>query len=668
MPDSSSSSVAATDQKRVLQFKSPFMGDVVATHVSGTERLSQLFHFDLSLQSAKGDLSADKILGSPVTIVFHPPASDKARVFHGYVTEFAQVGYGLRMHEYQATVRPWFWFLSRSADCRVYEDQSVEEIFRTVAKEHGFSDFRFELSRNPLKREYCVQYRETAFNFLSRLLEDEGIYYYFEHTDSKHTMVLVDKSTAHKTAPGYESVPYFPPSSNQQRRERDHLWSWSWQAAVQSGKYATSDFNFLKPTDSLRGEVEKTRGHGQAGHAVFDYPAELQQMSTGESKRIAGLRLEELQSAHWTARGQGNAAHLAPGMRFKLADHPGGATFNIDYLVVGASYTLSSNAYESGATGGTDFGLSIEAIDLKQQFRPPRTTPKPMIQGAQTAIVVSDSKDQPKNAEIPVDTHGRVRVKFHWDSSKAKRSCWVRIAQVWSGQGWGAQFIPRTGQEVIVSFLEGDPDRPIITGSVYNGSHSPPYTLPDKATQSGIKSRSSKQGADANFNEIRFEDDKGKEEFYLHAEKDLKVNVENDGTWTVGLDNDSPAKSKKGAAKFIVGKTYHLDAGDEITLETGQSKMVMKKDGSITINCKTMLIDATDKIDFKANSAITSKSNKDVKIDATMKVDVKGLQVAIEGTTKAEFKSSVQTKVEGTMVDVSANGIAQLKGSLVKIN
>ena len=663
----SSDSVAASDKDRVLQLKSPFGADVVATHVSGTERLSQLFHFDLSLQSAKGDLSADKILGSPVTILFHPPASGKPRVFHGYVTEFAQVGYGLRMNEYQATVRPWFWFLSRSADCRVYEDQTVEDIFRTVAKEHGFSDFRFKLSGKPPKREYCVQYRETAFNFLSRLLEDEGIYYYFEHTDSKHTMVLVDKSTAHEAVPDYESVPYFPASSNQARRERDHLWSWTWQAAVQSGKYATSDFDFLKPTGSLHAEVDKARGHAQAKHAIFDYPAELQQMSTGESKRIAGLRLDELQSSHWTARGQGNAAHLAPGARFKLADHPGGATFNIDYLIVGASYTLSSNAYETGDTGDADFGLSIEAIDLKQQFRPPRTTPKPLIQGAQTAIVISDSKDNPKNAEIPVDKHGRVRVKFHWDS-KVKRSCWVRVAQIWSGQGWGAQFLPRTGHEVIVSFLEGDPDRPIITGSVYNGTHSPPYTLPDKATQSGIKSRSSKNGAAANFNEIRFEDESGKEEFYLHAEKDLKVNVENDGTWTVGLDNDQPAKNKKGAAKFVVGKTYHLDAGDEITLETGQSKMVMKKDGSITINCKTMLIDATDKIDFKANSAINAKSNKDVKIDGTVSVAVKGLQVSVEGTTKAEFKSSVQTKVEGTMVDVSANGIASLKGALVKIN
>ena len=664
MPESSD---AATDKNRVLQFRSPFGADVVATHVSGSERLSQLFHFDLSLQSEKGDLSAEKILGSPVTILFQAPASSKPRVFHGHVTEFAQVGYGLRMHEYQATVRPWFWFLSRSADCRVFEDQTVEDIFRMVAKEHGFSDFRFELSGTLPKREYCVQYRETAFNFLSRLLEDEGIYYYFEHTDSKHMMVLVDKSTAHQAVSGYETVPYFPASSNQARRERDHLWSWTWQAAVQSGKYATSDFDFLKPTGSLRAEVETARRHAHATHAIFDYPAELQQMSTAESKRVAGLRLEELQSAHWTARGQGNAAHLAPGARFKLADHPGGATFNIDYLIVGASYTLSSNAYETGDTGDADFGLSIEAIDLKQQFRPPRTTPKPLIQGAQTAIVVADGKDKLKNTEIPADKYGRVRVKFHWDS-KVKRSCWVRVAQVWSGQGWGAQFLPRTGQEVIVSFLEGDPDRPIITGSVYNGSQSPPYTLPDKATQSGIKSRSSKDGASANFNEIRFEDDKGKEEFYLHAEKDLKVNVENDGTWTVGLDNDKPAKSQKGAAKFVVGKTYHLDAGDEITLETGQSKMVMKKDGSVTINCKTMLIDATDKIDFKANSAINAKSNKDVKIEGAVSVAVKGLQVAVEGTTKAEFKSSVQTKVEGTMVDVSANGIASLKGALVKIN
>jgi type VI secretion system secreted protein VgrG len=449
-------------------------------------------------------------------------------------------------------------------------------------------------------------------------------------------------------------------------RERDHVWSWTWQSTVQSGAYATSDFDFLKPAGSLVATQTTKRSHAQANYEIFDHPAELQVMTGSESSRIAKLRLEELQATHTIARGHGNALHLAAGARFKLTDHPQGESANIDYLIVGSSYSVSSNAYETGEGGAPDFEVSIEAIDLKQQFRAPRTTPKPLVQGSQTAIIVAGKNDNSSNKEICTDKYGRVRVKFHWDR-KGVSSCWVRVAQAWAGKNWGAQYIPRIGQEVIVSFLEGDPDRPIITGSVYNADEMPPYTLPANATQSGIKTRSSERGDDKKFNEIRFEDKTGSEELYLHAEKDLKVDVENDGTWTVGLDNDSPAKSKKGAAKFVVGKTYYLDAGDQITLETGQSKVVMKKDGSITINCKTLLIDATDKIDFKANTLINSKSNKDVKIEGTVSVAVKGLQVAVEGTTKAEFKSSVQTKVEGTMVDVSANGIASLKGALTKI-
>ena len=279
--------------------------------------------------------------------------------------------------------------------------------------------------------------------------------------------------------------------------------------------------------------------------------------------------------------------------------------------------------------------------------------------------------------EIYTDKFGRVKVQFHWDrhgKNDETSSCRVRVAQVWAGQEWGAIHIPRIGQEVIVSFLEGDPDRPIITGRVYNGENKPPYKLPDNATQSGIKSRSSAKGDDKTFNEIRFEDKKGSEELVIHAEKDFKVDVENDATWRVGLNEDSPAKSKKGAAKFEVGKTVLIDAGDEITIVTGESKIVMKKNGDIAVTCKTLKVTATDSIDMKANKAVQINGQQEVgvkslkiTVDGTTQVGVKSLDVKIEGTTSVGIKSSLQTKVEGTMLDLSGTAIASLKGALTKI-
>lgn len=635
------------------------------SQLSGSERLSQPFRLELSLRSERGDLDANEILGQPVAVSFPVPARSAERVLHGLVSDFTQLSYGERHHEYRVTLRPWFWFLSRTADCRVFQDQTVREIFETLAKEHGFSGFRFDLKGSYKKLAYCVQYRETAFNFLSRLLEQEGIYYFFEHTLQKHTMVLVDDSGTHKTADGYASVPYYPPATPNTQRVRDHLTSWTCVQSVQPGTYATTDFDFKQPATSLLKSHSIKRKHASAAFEIFDYPAELPAMKDddpsalhgGEAERIAKTRIEELQAGQTVAHGQGNAMGLAVGGQFELTNYPR-SNLNMKYLIVAASYSLASNAYESGESGGPDYHVSIEAIDLRTQYRAPRVTPKPVVQGAQTATVVGK-----KGEEIDTDKHGRVKIQFHWDrkgKQDDKSSCRVRVAQVWAGQQWGAMHIPRVGQEVIVSFLEGDPDRPIITGRVYNEQHKPPYDLPANATQSGIKTRSSKGGNSKNFNEIRFEDKAGAEELVIHAEKDFKVDVENDATWRVGLNEDSPAKSQKGAAKFVVGKTIHVDAGDEITFVTGESKIVMKKDGEITISCHKLLVKALDTVDLNATQKVL--------IEGKTQVGVKSVKVAVEGTANVEIKSNAVTKVEGTaMLDLSASGIASLKGALTKI-
>lgn len=663
----------ATDDNRLIKVTSPLGPNVLLfSQLTGSERLSQPFQFELSLRSDKGDLDADKVLGQPVAVSCALPSGNGERYFHGLASDFTQLSYGERHHEYQVVLRPWFWFLTRTADCRVYQDMTVREIFEQLVKEKGFSDFRFDLKGSYKKLAYCVQYRETAFNFLSRLLEHEGIYYFFEHAAQKHTMVLVDDSAAHKAVGGYDSVPYYPPSKPAAMRERDHLTSWNYARSVQPGAYATTDFDFKRPSTSLLKSHSLQRAHARSDMEVFDYPAELPAMkdadgtalAAAESARIAKLRLEELQAGHMTAHGQGNALGLAAGAKFALADYPR-SDLNIEYLIVATRYSLTADPHQTGESEETDFHVSVEAIDLKTQFRPPRVMPKPIVQGAQTATVVGKQGE-----EIDTDEFGRVKIQFHWDRKGKKddaSSCRVRVAQVWAGQEWGAIHIPRIGQEVIVSFLEGDPDRPIITGRVYNGEHKPPYKLPDKASQSGIKSRSTKEGDAKTFNEIRFEDKMGSEELVIHAEKDFKVDVENDATWRVGLDEDSPQKNKKGQAKMVIGKTLHVDVGDEITFVTGDSKIVMKKSGDIDVTCKTLTV--------KATSAINLKADKEVQINGQQEVGVKSLKVLVDGTTevgiksmKVEAKGSVSAKVEGSaMLDLSSSGIASLKGSLTKI-
>jgi len=670
----------ASDDNRPIQLTTPLDDDVLLLSLmSGTERLNQPFQFELSLLSEQGDVDADEILGEPIVVEFPLASGGGTRYFHGLVSDFSQLSYGERHHEYRATVRPWFWFLSRIADCRVFQDKTVKEIFEAVVKEHNFTDFRFEIGSGYKKHAYCVQYRETTFNFLSRLLEQEGIYYFFEHTEQKHTMVLRDDSSGATTVTGYDTVPYYPPTTTDSRRVRDHLTSWTFAKAVRPGKYATTDFDLRKPSTSLLKSKEIKRDHSLSDGEIFDYPADLPAMKDTDASAldasvaavIPGLRLEELQVAHMVAQGHGNALGLAPGRQFKLTDYPR-TDLNISYLVIGATYSLASNPYETGQSDQTDFHVSLEAIDLRTPFVPPRVTPKPVVQGAQTAFVVGKAGE-----EIDTDELGRVKVQFHWDRKGKKNetsSCRVRVAQLWAGKEWGAIHIPRIGQEVIVSFLEGDPDRPIITGSVYNGENKPPYVLPANATQSGLKSRSSKGGDAKTFNEIRFEDKKGMEELVIHAEKDFKVDVENDATWRVGLNEDKPAKSSKGAAKFEVGKTVLIDAGDEITIVTGQSKIVMKKNGDIAVTCKTLKVTATDSIEMKANKAVKINGQQEVEVkslkvtvDGTTQVGVKSLDVKVEGTTSVGIKSSVQTKVEGMMLDLSGTAMASLKGALTKI-
>ena len=685
--------MAISLNNRTLQLATPLGPDaLLPERVEISDRLSQPFEWTLDLLSESGDLNSDAILGKDVTLSFKLPATDAPRYFHGFVTEFAQTGYRRRLHEYQATVRPWLWFLTRTSDCRIFQRQSIPDIFEQVVKKHGFTDYRLKLSAQHKPWTYCVQYRETDFNFLSRLLEQDGIHYFFEHTRGRHVLVLCDDSTTLGKMPGYEEIPYFPPDGSLGQSPGDHFDAWSVTRMVQPGVYNTTDYDFEAPGISLLGKSQDSRKYARANFEMFDYPSAPAVLAPDDPKQIAKLRLEELQAQFMVARGQGDAAGVAAGWRFKLTQHPR-RDMNIEYLVTSVNLLFQAPPLDGGSDDlGAEVSVTVDAIDAKTPYRPPRLTPKPVIQGSQSAVVVGSA-----GAEIETDKYGRVRVQFPWDrygKNDENSSCWVRVAQVWAGKNWGAMHIPRIGEEVLVSFLEGDPDRPIITGRVYNAESMPPYTLPENATQSGIKSRSSKGGSSENFNEIRFEDKKDSEELHVQAEKDLtivvkhdrskkvqhdetveiqndrKSNIGNNEKCSVGKDHETTVGNDEKRSvtqnrstsvgsndKLSVGKDSTSDignnlvvtAGQQITLQTGASKLVMKADGTIELQGVTIKIAGSQSISEQAGQS----------------VEVKALQVSVNATT-LELKGT-KTAVEGALIDVNASGIASVKGSLTKI-
>jgi type VI secretion system secreted protein VgrG len=691
--------VAQQDKFPVQVTSPPSAGALLFERMSCHERLSEPFHFDLSVVGDRPDVGANLLLGQPVTVKVMLPGKS-ARPFNGLVTRFVRTGeqtLGLtqstrQLYRYQLRLQPWLWFLSRTADCRIFQKKTVKEIFEAVVKGHGFSDYRLTLTGEYQPLEYCVQYRETDLNFLNRLLEAAGIFYFFEHQDGKHTMVLADDGSAFKVAPGYDKVRFVQAQSG--RTTADTIDSWSSELLVQPGVYATTDYNFETPNLSLLKTVSQSRPYAHSGFEVFDYPAEPEVLNPAAVAQVANLRLAEAQVAYERYHGaSSDCGGLRTGAKFKLTDHPQ-APFNVpEYAIVGTEHTITSNQY---ASGGGDHGMTvaIEAIDAKTRFRPARITPKPSIQGAQTAVVVG-----PSGEEIYTDKYGRVKVQFPWDrygKQDENSSCWMRVAQVWAGKNWGAMHIPRIGQEVLVSFLEGDPDRPIITGRVYNASLMPPYDLPANKTQSGIISRSSLNGSTDNFNEIRFEDKKGSELLNVQAEKDFNSLVKNDETTevkhdrtdkvgnneTVTIEKDQSttingqetrkvAKDRTtnidGTEKLTVGKDQKIDVGakfelvaaDEISLTTGQSSLVMKKDGTIELKGMTITVEGSQSVTVKGNVGVTVQvSSTSVKLDPAQ-LKLAGTMIGING--------SAQTQVQGAIVQVSASGMAQISGGIIMI-
>ncbi len=564
-----------TQDTRLVALDTPLGDDkLLVRSITGTEGLSQLFRFSLDLLSTDPNLNFDDIVGKNVTARVSQGDDAEPRYFNGFISSFAQMYDKEYLNHYEAEMVPWLWFLTRTAACRIFQGKSVPEIIEQVFKDHGFSDYKLRLQGSYPQLDYCVQYRETACDFVMRLMEREGIFFFFEHENGKHTMVMGDSSSAHQDIPN--SSMRFDLSSSGQVGVEELVTSWRNEQEIRTGKYTLSDYNPLTPDLDLKVTVD-TIISSNANYEVFDFPGEYD--SKGDGDRYVRLRMEEEETAQRTITGGGDCPRFSAGFRFTLTGHER-QDQNGKYTLTSVAHRARQGGFHTGDTNDVVYANTFTCIPAATPYRPPRTTPRPVVRGTQTATVVG-----PEGEEIYSDKYGRVKVRFYWDyggDRKDYNSCWIRVSQPWAGAGWGAIALPRIGQEVIVDFLEGDPDRPIIVGRVYNGHQMPPYPLPDSQTKTAIKSYSTKGGG--GFNEFRFEDKKGEEQVFVHAEKNYDLRVKKDVYETIEeqrhlivkkdnfeqVEHDSHFAAKNDLVEKV-GRDHHLAVTGKEAVSVGQS-------------------------------------------------------------------------------------------------
>lgn len=681
----------------------------------GVEALGVPFEYRVVLLNPRGDLDLRKFLGRACSISFRG-SGDGLRSFHGLISHARLAGLLDHHTQYEVVLRPHLWFLSRSRDSRIFQGMTVPQILKKVFDEQGLDNVKQRLQGTYPERDYCVQYQESTFDFVSRLMEEVGIYYHFEHVADKHTLILCDSPQAHQPAPGPREIAYRTGA----RREllEEYLTDLESSCSVQPSTHVATDYNFEKPRVDLQVRQQERNLQAPGMGEFFEYPGLYGDVGAGEG--LSRLRVEEWAAQSQQYSIQGTARGPAAGYALTLKGHPQGS-LNRQYVVRESNYTVTASVTveRSGSEADVDFRAThiIAASDIP--YRSPRRTARPRIAGPQTALVVG-----PSGQELYCDKYGRVKVQFPWDRLGRKdenSSCWIRVAQSWAGKQWGAVFLPRIGHEVLVEFLEGDPDRPIITGSVYNADLMPPYALPDNLTQSGLKTRSLDEGTDDNFNEFRFEDKKDAEQVYLHAERDFDRVVENNDTLKVGFgkkedgnqtieifNNQSTAvgnkEAKEGNQNLKVWKDQTTTVGGQQILKVGFGGDGNSKDGGRSVEIAKDLVEEVGndhKLTVKNNHEVkvsqghasleVQQGNHEIKIASgtqtveaaqkiVLKVGASSITIAPDGITleavKIELKSQAnmmlkaqaQLSAEGCMVDVKSSGILNLKGSLTKIN
>ncbi|OGP79415.1 MAG: hypothetical protein A2V86_01730 [Deltaproteobacteria bacterium RBG_16_49_23] len=617
------------------------------------EGISSPFALHVSLVS-EDEINFDEMVGKEALLTLL--GEDNDRYLHGILRQFIQNGSKGRFYFYEAEVIPTFWLLSLEQDCRIFQNKKVEDIIKQVLQDGGITGdrFNFRLQGKYQEREYCVQYRETDLDFISRLCEEEGIFYFFEHAKDKHVLVFGDSTVAYKAIEGEVEITFNPAIGMVPGKE--FVYQFAFSQKVFSGKMTRRDFNFEKPTLDL---TSKEQDKSYQKLEVYDYPGRYVEENRG--KGLTKVRLEESITFKEKAEGKSTSPRLTPGFKFKLIDHER-KSFNQEYLLTEIRHEgQQPQALEELADPKEKFSYTNQFISIPSPvvFRPERKTPKPIVKGIQTAVVVG-----PKGEEIYTDKYGRIKVQFHWDregKKDDKSSCWIRVASIFAGGQYGAIFTPRIGQEVVVDFLEGDPDQPLITGRVYNADLMPPYTLPDEKTKSTIKTNSSIGGE--GFNEIRFEDKKGEEQLFIHAERNQDIRVKNDLYEWIG--NESHLIVKKDQLEMAEGDKHLTVKGDSnekvdgtLSLKVGmdmQEKVGMKHalDAGMEIHLKAGM-----NVVLEAGMSITLKAGGGFVVVGPAGVTISGTPVLINsgGAPGVGSGSSPQSPTEPQEADTAAPG------------
>ncbi|NWL80872.1 type VI secretion system tip protein VgrG [Pseudomonas taiwanensis] len=590
---------------------------------SGAEHLQDFFRLTLSGHSATS-LTLSSLIATHLTTTLHNDANQ--RPLDALVAEIHQLPADATAERYQLVLRPWLWWLTLASNNRVFQNKTTSDIVTGIFTAHGFTDYQLKLSGSYEPREYCVQYGETDFAFVSRLLEEEGIFWFFTHEGGKHTLVLGDSNDAFPPIPNGPKVPYL----GQEIGVRELHGVRSGQLCLQAvaGVYSATDYEFTTPTTSLYSQAEAVAGP----RSMYEHPGGYTAKARGDA--LSKQRVDELRSQEQRFIGESDCRWLVPGHWFTLSGHDD-ASLNIDWVVTSVTHEASHEHYRN----------RFEAIPKATHYRAPRITPKPRMH-TQTAVVVGKSGE-----EIWTDQYGRIKLQFPWDregKNDETSSCWVRVVLPWSGKGFGMQFVPRIGQEVIVTFIDGDPDRPLVTGCVYNGDNTLPYALPDNQTQSGIKTNSSKGGG--GFNELRFDDKKDAEEVFLQAQKDMKVNVLNDSTATIGHDETLTVQN---------ARTRTVKEGDEtITLEKGKR--------SVTIQTGSDTLDVKDSRTVKVGADQTQSTggNYSHKVTGNYELTVDGnLTIKVNGTLTLQSGGSLTIKSDADLAAQAGTSITQKAGT-----
>jgi type VI secretion system secreted protein VgrG len=612
-------------------------GVFVVQKFSGREEMGRLSEYRLELLSERGDLDAKSLLGTNATVALELNDPTKTRYFNGYITRFTVQG-SVRTSAFKSnvgflylvTLSPGLWFLTRAANSRIFNAKAINDI---VMGELGkLTLLQTETTVGTTEtRNFVVQYRETDFNFLSRLMEHAGIYYYFKHDNGNHTMVLLDKSSDHKPSPDLAALVFASPE-----RSEATLVDFTMVSEVQAGAYATGDYNYVMPNTQIATTSDMLQPHDNAGYEMFDFPADTTTASFAAT--YAKIRGEEIACGYAVGHGVSTERNIQVGYKITLSDHPVSA-LNADYVVTGHTFSAINNL--SGSSGeGSDYSCRFEAIPAATQFRSLRTVPRPVIAGTQTALVVGDFRtdtdagpgDDPTGMNL-----GRVKVQFFWDRY-ASPSCWARVSTPWAGKNYGFQNMPRIGEEVLVQFLEGDPDRPVVIGRVYNAENTPPFKLPAGANYTGLKTLSidpSGKSVAGKWNELRFDDTSGKEQIYVQAQFNHDKRVLADDKIFVGGESHT----------MVAKDTFHKFGADHHVNTTG---------------------DVNEKIGGMLSYDVTS----DVHLKSSTKVLVEGGQeVHVKGAVKVVLESSTMVSLvcDGNFVTVSPAGVA-IKGTMVLVN